>query len=726
MAGSKKGKAASKQEKALQKQQRKEEKKRKQDLKTEKSQKKREAKELDGEEDIQKTIARIEQSKKSKSVTVNSSVLASCPQPGPRSAFSIVESPVSDELIMFGGQYYDGQAQYVYGDTYRWNFQKNEWRMVETSISPNPRSCHQAVVHKHHMYIFGGEFSTLRQFYHYRDLWRFDLKTNTWEEIKASGPSPSQRSGHRMIVWKGYIVVFGGFHDTFRDCKYFNDLYLFNIAEERWDKIDVSQISVPSPRSGCGFFMHPTNDTAFVYGGYVRDKKVSGTDLSDMWQLSLRLQSGVAVPVKATWERLSKKGTAPSRRSGASFAVHKNRALVFGGVYDKDTQGLTMESEFFNELYAFDMDRKRWYVLDYNVPKNSALAKERRAARKRKEQAQKNTGTIGTNADSEDESQDDETQVSDSLGKFQWIFEYIDEAGKPAQMIVDEAEGSYKDETVVEEIGEQPISPPPVSTPQVDTSREEEDFVQAVTTPTISQTTPFEGIELPPERMGASMFVTGSNTLTIYGGISEIRDREVTFDDCWTLDLNARDRWVRKLEGTMDEQKWLGDDDDEDDDDEDMSDMQDDDSENWSSESDESDSSESDSDGEEVVVAPIKKSSGKLSLKEKMEKIRAEQDLTEAYTPLVGETLKDFFARTQKHWSEQVVAAASAAAEEQSEYERIDINDKKEIRRHAFALAGKRFEATSSILAKLKEYEEAQAATEAAVADKKRSVSSKR
>jgi hypothetical protein len=95
--------------------------------------------------------------------------------------------------------------------------------------------------------------------------------------------------------------------------------------------------------------------------------------------------------VKATWERLSKKGTAPSRRSGASFTVHKNRALVFGGVFDKETQGLTMDSEFFNELYAFDMDRKRWYVLEYNIPRNFQQSKQQRAARKKKlEDAKKN------------------------------------------------------------------------------------------------------------------------------------------------------------------------------------------------------------------------------------------------------------------------------------------------------------------------------------------------
>ena len=669
-------------EKAL----RKEEKKKKQELKTEKSLRKKEAKELDGEEDIQQTVARIEKIRK-KISTKTVSNLVSCEQPGPRSNFSLCQSPISEELIIFGGQYYDGQTQHVYGELYRWNFSKNEWRYVEASPSPNPRSCHQAVTHKHHMYVFGGEYSTIRQFYHFRDLWRFDLKSNAWEEIKSSGPSPSPRSGHRMIVWKGYIVVFGGFHDTFRDCKYFNDLYIFNIAEERWDKIDVSTISVPSPRSGCGFFLHPTQDLAFVYGGYVRDKKVSGTELSDMWQLSLRLQPGTAVPVKAVWERLSKKGTAPSKRSGASFAVHKSRALVFGGVFDKDTQGLTMESEFFNELYAFDMDRKRWYVLDYNIPKDSAAAKERRAMRKR-------TAAAAATADAKSEEDEKESDVQ--LGQFQWIFEYIDESGNISQMIVDDSEGQDHPTTPVHDTCAsivEPVETPSVSSPEV-------------LVPSTSLECPvlLGGVELPPERMGASMFVIG-NTLAVFGGISEVKDKEITFDDCWTLDLNARDKWKNKLKGTMDQQEWLGEDESEDDEDE-MNEFGD-------SDDDEDESSEhSDNDSENEIIevekpAPEKKK-GASSLKAKMDRIRADHDLTESYTPLVGESLKDFFARTQTHWANQVVENAIKAASEQATYERVDINDKKEVRRLAFALAGQRFEATSSILAKLKEYEEEQ------------------
>ena len=699
--GEKKSKLPKAAEKAL----RKEEKKRKQELKTEKSLKKKEAKELDGEEDIQTTVARIEKDKRKlvKNLSTATATLVPCSQPGPRSHFSICQSPVSDELILFGGQYFDGQIQHVYGDTYRWHFGKNEWRLVEAVPSPNPRSCHQAVVHKHHMYVFGGEYSTIRQFYHFRDLWRFDLKTNTWEEIKASGPSPSPRSGHRMLVWKGFIVVFGGFHDTFRDCKYFNDLYICNIAEERWDKIDVSAISVPSPRSGCGFFIHPTQDLAFVYGGYVRDKKVSGTELSDMWQLSLRLQPGMAVPVKAVWERLSKKGTAPSKRSGASFAVHKARALVFGGVYDKDSEGLTMESEFFNELYAFDMDRKRWYVLDYNLPKSSGKDK-RAAARKRRAQL----ASTEDNALEADDNMDESS--NGQLSQFEWIFEYIDENGNEVQMVVDDAPAVPAPE--VDVTAESPKESPLLLTPE---PRE-----NLVETPVKEQSVaPL--IELPPERMGSAMFVVG-NTLTVYGGISEVKDKEVTYDDCWTLDLNARDKWVNKIKGTMDEQVWLGEDEE---DDSEFDENEFDSSEDTDDDSDDDDGEEG-SDEEETpeevqTTAPKKKNA---SLKDKMDRIRSEHDLNPDFTPLVGEALKDFFARTQAYWAKRVVDdAIKLAAESETSlaaYERVDINDKKEVRRLAFALAGQRFEDTKSILAKLKEYEEEQADLEIKT-DKKRS-----
>ena len=61
----------------------------------------------------------------------------------------------------------------------------------------------------------------------------------------AGGPSP--RSGHRMVVVKKQILVFGGFHDNLRDCKYFSDVHAFDLENRVWMKLETVGTE-PSPR----------------------------------------------------------------------------------------------------------------------------------------------------------------------------------------------------------------------------------------------------------------------------------------------------------------------------------------------------------------------------------------------------------------------------------------------------------------------------------------------
>lgn len=49
---------------------------------------------------------------------------------------------------------------------------------------------------------------------------------------------PSARSGHRMVHSKKQLIVFGGFYDNLRACKYFNDVYAFDLETYVWRKIE--------------------------------------------------------------------------------------------------------------------------------------------------------------------------------------------------------------------------------------------------------------------------------------------------------------------------------------------------------------------------------------------------------------------------------------------------------------------------------------------------------
>lgn len=88
---------------------------------------------------------------------------------------------------------------------------------------------------------------------------RLDLKTNQWEEIPLQKDTPSARSGHRMVCWRNYLILFGGFYE---------------VRSERGPTIAAGHLgrSSPSPRVGyleelawglgwqtevCGIACHP-------------------------------------------------------------------------------------------------------------------------------------------------------------------------------------------------------------------------------------------------------------------------------------------------------------------------------------------------------------------------------------------------------------------------------------------------------------------------------------
>jgi N-acetylneuraminic acid mutarotase len=117
-----------------------------------------------GEDDIEKILAEI--MAKDAQKTAVSVTVCSAP-PTPRANFTMTSLP-SGDLVMFGGEYFDGEDTTCYNDLYRWSVEKGEWRLIESPNSPPPRCSHQAVYYRDHIYIFGGEFATTEQFYHYK------------------------------------------------------------------------------------------------------------------------------------------------------------------------------------------------------------------------------------------------------------------------------------------------------------------------------------------------------------------------------------------------------------------------------------------------------------------------------------------------------------------------------------------------------------------------------
>jgi hypothetical protein len=316
------------------------------------------------EEDLLKTLEDLRVSyEQQHAVTVS---VESGP-PSRRANACLVACPVSSDLYFFGGEFYDGTVCHFYNELYRYSTDKNEWRKIASPNSPGPRSAHQLVASPAaggSLWLFGGEFASANQstFLHFRDLWRFSIPEQTWERFDTR-IRPSARSGHRMALYKHWLVLFGGFQDTGAKTHYLADCWLFDLDEYRWHEL-ISKDFERRPSARSGFSLVPCAEGVVLHGGYCKiysQKRAKGMPLDDTWLLRLdAVQSGSAFSsADAKWERRKKVGYAPSIRSGTTMAVwaSKGMGVLFGGVYDDDRDEETLDSVFFNDMV-------RWGELD--------------------------------------------------------------------------------------------------------------------------------------------------------------------------------------------------------------------------------------------------------------------------------------------------------------------------------------------------------------------------
>ncbi len=144
--------------------------------------------------------------------------------------------------------------------------------------------------------------------------------------------------------------------------------------------------------------------------------------------------------------------------------TYKNKGIYFGGVFDHEGPRHTMQSMFYNDLYAFDFDRKRWYALGLKVPKLGGAAggdrKKKKQAKKEKkaraeEEGEEGGGKGGDSDSSDDDDSDDderdENTAEDALEKEHQngnYFGYIDNDGNVVYINIGDMEDEEGDDNM--------------------------------------------------------------------------------------------------------------------------------------------------------------------------------------------------------------------------------------------------------------------------------------
>ena len=250
-------------------------------------------------------------------------------RPTPRSGASLV--CMNDRFFYFGGECFrkEDASIWYFKELYQFKIAKGEveWK-VAVGEGPGPRSAHQMAVapfHPTQALLFGGEYGTKKdtKFLQYRDLWLLCTTPSLmWQKVEATqGPGP--RSGHRMIGWRNYVVLFGGYVDSGRgELKYLNDLWLFDMRTLTWKSVAKSGTVWPTPRSG--FCLCVLGDVLYVVGGY------QSQVLNDAYTLEMNVTEDGVEGVK--WSKL--RNVPAFNRSGMSSVSMGTQAVLFGGITD--------------------------------------------------------------------------------------------------------------------------------------------------------------------------------------------------------------------------------------------------------------------------------------------------------------------------------------------------------------------------------------------------------
>ncbi|KAJ8576865.1 hypothetical protein ON010_g2341 [Phytophthora cinnamomi] len=432
-------------------------------------------------------------------------------------------------------------------------------------------------------------------------------------------------------------------------------------------------------------------------GAPVQGPRSEGKVYSDLWALNL---APVLKRQSPTWEKLSRKGQAPSPRGGAAVTVHKQRFILFGGVFDEEKRRHTMQSTFYNDLFVYDMDRRRWFEFKLRGKKSTDGKRRRKKKSKTLED-----GAAGESGDEDDEEEDEEVEDFDTMLEKQ--FGYVDDEGN----IVYIEDAHEEEETKDGEDGDDDDLPKEArSAKQLELELEEEESKEEEKEEEPVVAAAEEKIEEPEEeepaapapcpRINPAVMIRGS-TLYVYGGVVEDGDREITLDDCWSLDLKRLEEWKQVLPGTMSQQIWKGEmseteessDGDDDDDDDDFDD----------------DDEDEDDDEDDVGRIKAREEKAKAKAMERAMEMLAKKDgdaegddADDAAkklglgdvdrTPQMGENLRDFFARTDATWAREVMARPSTVEHELSI---------KEIKREGFLLAEARYQELLPVLERL-------------------------
>jgi N-acetylneuraminic acid mutarotase len=179
------------------------------------------------------------------------------------------------------------------------------------------------------MVIFGGQSDKYCNDTHF-----LEFKTSSWRPINVGGAIPCGRYYHSAVIYGDTMIVFGG---EKRLDTYLNDLYILNLTNYSWSKIDSKQVPGKRYNHSCCIY----DSKMFIFGGYGGEVRYN-----DLWQFDITSKA---------WKLVDCCGEIPGEMSGHSATVIGDEMFIFGG---------GRNHVYYSTLYRYNFHRREFQIVE--------------------------------------------------------------------------------------------------------------------------------------------------------------------------------------------------------------------------------------------------------------------------------------------------------------------------------------------------------------------------
>ncbi|KAG8938822.1 Negative regulator of mitotic exit [Tulasnella sp. 424] len=165
-------------------------------------------------------------------------------------------------LVVFGGAVDDSHLHFLNLDTREWS------KLRPPAPYPGPRYGHSFIIVDNTIWLFGGQ----RKHIIMDDMWCIefgsdDVEYVRWRRIPKKKPWPEARAYHSTVYHGGSLYLFAGTGEDHKGAEtIMNDVWKFEIRTETWTEIRCYG-QLPPPRSAPGATF--IGDNMFTFGGLI-------------------------------------------------------------------------------------------------------------------------------------------------------------------------------------------------------------------------------------------------------------------------------------------------------------------------------------------------------------------------------------------------------------------------------------------------------------------------